>query len=115
MSARRPMMPWAGLAAGPGAWAAHTQIAYALAPWTCGHKINLVAPLAALSVIVALAGAAISWRAWHILPQQGPLDAPVSEQPKRFVAAMGTGLGFLFALVILMQGVASLVLSGCAR
>src|SRR5687768_14692367 len=32
---KRRGMPWAGLVAGPTAWAVNTQIGYALVPWVC--------------------------------------------------------------------------------
>lgn len=113
--AKRGMVPWAGLAAGPAAWAINTQLSYALLPWTCAHGFNVIAPAAVFLLSVAISGALLSRRAWLTLPSHGSVDATDSHQPHKMVAGIGVALGTLFALVILMQGAASLVLSGCVR
>jgi len=104
-------VPWAGLAAGPAAWAVSTQLNYALASWACARGAALVvAGLALLFVLAALGGGLLSWRAWRATPA-----APREEggRPHHFLAAIGILTAVLFALVILMQGVAGLVFSGC--
>src|SRR4051794_16315355 len=96
--------PWAGLMAGPGAWAINTQASYALANWTCVARFDLVPALSALLMLIALLGAFVSWRAWRHFPQHAPLDDSTSHEPCGFVAASGVFLGILFAIVILTQG-----------
>lgn len=115
MAVRASTFPWAGLVLGPAAWGLNTQLNYSLVPWTCGHQANLVAPVAAVLAIVAFAGAFVSWRAWREVPAQGSVDAPESHQPPRFLAGIGLTLGILFGLIIVMQGLASLIVSECAR
>src|SRR3954471_21617836 len=56
---------WAGLAAGPAAWAISTQGNYSLLAWICHWKLSPVPPLALVLATVALGGAALSWRAWR--------------------------------------------------
>ena len=108
--------PWAGLAAGPGAWAASTQANYALVPWVCAHHSNLVPVIAAVLALVALAGAFISWRSWNSEAVEViDVEASVAPRPRPFLAGIGVFLGILFALVILTQGAAGLVLNGCER
>lgn len=107
---------WAGLALGPGAWAVGTQLHYALTPWICAHKVNLV-PLAALVLAaVSLLGAFLSWRVWNgAAVEESEANAAVLEAPRPFLAGVSVLLGVLFALVILAQGAAGLVLNGCER
>jgi hypothetical protein len=109
-------MSWAGLYAGPGAWAVSTQTNYALVPWVCAHKINLIPVLALVLAAIALGGAFLSWRSWHSPLVEGTeIGAGIPEAPRPFLGALGALLGILFALVILTQGAAGLVLNGCER
>src|SRR5436305_1201307 len=67
MNVRAPALfvaPWAGLATGPACWALNTQLNYALVPWFCGRGLNVVPVIAAVLVVVSLAGAVWSWLAW---------------------------------------------------
>jgi hypothetical protein len=105
---------WGGLFAGPFAWAVSTQLNYVLAPWQCTHGIRMVVPAAALALaLFALLGGALSWRAWR---RGGAAFKPGREAgTERFVATIGMMAAGLFALVVLMQGTAGLVLDGCVR
>ncbi|MCP8940874.1 hypothetical protein NK718_20295 [Alsobacter sp. SYSU M60028] len=117
MSAPRSERGWpsAGLFVGPVAWLAHTQASYAVTPWMCAHKWPAVPALAAVAVLAALAGAWLSWRA---MPAAGDDDPPGSARagrPTRFAAMAGALVSVLFALVILTQGAAGLMMTGCER
>lgn len=107
--------PWAGLLAGPGAWAVNTQAAYALVNWSCVTRLSPVPFLSAALLLVALTGAFLSWQAWRRLPHRTPVGEPTSHQPRRLVAGIGVLLGILFALVIAVQGAAGLMFDGCER
>lgn len=108
-------VPWAGLAAGPGAWAVNTQTNYALVPWICASKINLVPIVAVVLALLALAGAFLSWRSWQASGGSERHWSSMDGQPRNFLAGVGTLAGLLFALVILTQGAAAFVLQGCER
>jgi hypothetical protein len=114
MNTTRLAVPWAGLYAGPGAWAVSTQANYAATPWVCAHKVNFIPVLALVLAAVALAGAFLSWRAWGAAGGSQAM-AGADGRPRAFLAAVGMLMGILFALVILTQGGAALVLDGCER
>ena len=103
---------WAGLAAGPIAWAVATQVHFAIVPWTCVHggRHLLVPVLAVLFAIIAASGAIVSWRARNRLPSPG---GEAGGHPYAFLARVAAGLAALFTLVILMQGAAGVLFSGC--
>jgi hypothetical protein len=106
---------WAGLALGPASWALNTQINYALVNWECSGGKNLLAVIAAVLAVVSLAGALSSWMAWRRYDAWG---VPVPEQdghPYRLLSAIGVGFGILFAIVIVMQGIAGIFLEPCLR
>jgi hypothetical protein len=104
-------VPWAGLAAGPGAWAVSTQFGYSIASWQCTAKIYPSPWFSALSILIALAGAALSWRAVSD-PDHG-ISPPETMRTRRFLAGASAGIGVLFALVMLMQMAAGLIFGGC--
>ena len=107
---------WAGVFAGPVAWGINTQANYALVPWVCAHKIPLVPILSLVLAAAALAGAVLSWLSWNRpAVKASETHAGIAEAPRPFLGAVGVLISVLFALVILTQGAAGLVLNGCER
>jgi hypothetical protein len=105
--------PWAGLAAGPAAWATGTQLNYALLPWACRHGWNLVPAVAGVLAVLSLLSALSSWLAWrrydglHVPEQDG--------HPRHLLSGIGIAAGLLFAIVIVLQGLAAIIISPCLR
>jgi hypothetical protein len=94
-------LPAAGLFVGAAAWGIQPLICAQGAAW----------PLALLSsslICISLAGAWISYRDVGEEDPQGP-------NPRRMLRWVGTAAGVLFALTILVQGLAALFLTGCER
>ena len=107
-------VPWAGLAAGPVAWAVNHQLSYMIVPWVCAGGVNLIPVLALLFAALAAAGAFISWGSL------GGMEEVVAENhagghPRRMLAAVSILFALLLMLVILIQGAAALVIDACAR
>jgi hypothetical protein len=107
-------VPSAGLYAGPLAWLVSLQAKYALVPWICANKLQLIHPVTLVSMLIGLAGTYVSWRAFATSPEPPP-DRSGGGRPHRFVAAMGVLMSLLFTLVILLQGAAAFFLEGCER
>ncbi|MGX9179859.1 hypothetical protein [Mesorhizobium sp. BHbdii] len=104
---------WGGLLSGPLAWAVSTQLNYALVPWQCKHQVPVVLPVALLLALLSLLGGALSWRAKR---QGGAAFKPErTRSTERFVADLSMLAALLFALVIIMQGSAALILDECLR
>src|SRR4051812_27520078 len=102
---QRLFFAWTGLLLGPACWALNTQVSYALVEWSCGRRMNIAAMLAAAFALVSLAGAAGSWRAWR--QRAGPhASLPKHDGERKLLFGIGVAAGVLFALVILMQGLA---------
>ena len=108
-------LDWAGLAVGPAAWAISTQGNYSIVAWACGRALSPVPPLALGLTLVALLGAALSWRAWQVSGAGHEVLAQQDGRPNAFLALTSALLAVLFAGVIVMQGVAGLILTGCER
>jgi hypothetical protein len=105
-------LDWAGLAAGPAAWGINLQLNYAASSWICGHGTLAVLLVSGGLAAVSALGAALSWRSWRASPSEGELTDGVSF---RLVAGLSVFLGALFAVAILAQGAAALILTGCER
>jgi hypothetical protein len=116
MPVRAGHAAWAGLAAGPGAWAVSTQANYALASWACAHGSSPLVILSLALAIIAGGGAFLSWFSWSgKAVRESEMQAALHPHPRPFLAAIGVFSGLLFALIILTQGAAALVLTGCER
>jgi len=104
---------WAGLAAGPTCWAISTQLNYAMVHWACAHRPNVIPAIAAVLVVISLAGALWSWLAWG--RYEGPgLHIPEQDgHPHDLLCGLGVAAGVLFAMVVAMQGIAGLLLDPC--
>ena len=98
---------WAGLIAGPAAWAVSTQLNFALASWQCVNRIYPVPWIALLLALVSLAGGLISL--------QYRSRADHGETSLRFAALIALLASLLFMLIILLQGFAGLIFTGCER
>jgi hypothetical protein len=102
LAALRGLLPMAGLVAGPAAWALNTQLGQILPYAECGgwFRPSLVFSVAAM--MLSLAGAYLSWRTR-------------GEGTVGFGGRLGALLGLLFAFALLLQGLSTLILSGCDR
>jgi hypothetical protein len=115
MTRDRPGVAWSGLALGVLAVAVSTEAGYSLAYRTCGTSPTLLLLIAAGALIVALTGGLLSARAWRGRGRPGLDEAPERARPSGMMAGIGALASLLFSLVILLQGAAGLIISGCLR
>ena len=102
-----------GFFAGPAAWAAHQQIGYMLVRAGCLSGVLWVPVLTLIAMAVTLAGGYLSWMPWrHSEESEAKSDAM---RTHRFLALLSVLFALLFALAILLQGVATLFLNACQR
>ncbi|MBB4380490.1 hypothetical protein [Bradyrhizobium sp. SBR1B] len=108
------LLYWAGVALGPLAWGINLQGVYALAHFSCETTKLTGTIMSAVLVVVALAGTVISARAVRRGAGAEWTDAQ-GGGPRTFMAWLGVSSGVLFALVIVNQLAASLMISPCLR
>jgi hypothetical protein len=111
---------WAGMLAGPVAWAALLETNYVLSYVACEQRHTWMLHLATAVALALIAGAALA--AWRAAP---PLrDDPKTERPStepaetgliraRFMAIGGLTLCAWFAIVILATEIPTLVIKPC--
>lgn len=104
----------AGVFAGPLAWFVSLQTKYALVPWVCANKAQLIHPVTLASALIGLAGAWLSWRA-YVSCGSASQDPQAGGRPHRFLAMLSVLVALLFTLVIVVQGTAAFFLEGCER
>ena len=105
----------AGIWIGALAWATSTQLNYSLVPWVCASGVRITLWIAAALAIIALLGAGVSTYAFRNRRERLETDTPQAGTPHEMLAALGIAIGILFALIISMQGVAGLFLTGCEK
>ncbi|WP_257167036.1 hypothetical protein [Bradyrhizobium sp. SRS-191] len=99
---------WAGLVIGGLAWAVNTQLGEMLATTDCISAVRPSAVISAALLAVVLIAAGLSW--WR--------DGRPSTRADRtlpFAARLSALTALLFAFAVVLQAIASVVLSGCER
>jgi hypothetical protein len=110
----RPVELWAGILAGPIAFAFVLTIKYAAAQWACMQAHRGVLELVNLAgLVVTLIGGAIAWRALARTPASAPTDGDEPLGIARFMAISGIASSALFAVVTIANGVPQWVLDAC--
>lgn len=104
---RSRLKAWAGLIVGSASWAVSTQANYALVTVMCVAGVRLAFWLAVVLVLASLAASVVSFSQWRRLP---PSDGSMVVS-----AAVGALAGLLFAAVVVLQGMATTVFTGCER
>jgi hypothetical protein len=107
--------PLIGLLVGASAWAISTQLGYSLVSRNCDLAGGVVPLIAAICLAMAVTGGALSLPAWSADERQIVRAGGGDARPRRFFAVITVLTALVFALAILLQGVASLIVSGCQR
>lgn len=97
-----------GLLLAPAAWAVNTQLGRVLPEADCssGWRLSLLASLAFAATALAGSGFARS------LASHQPLGGPRPET-RSFLSRLAILAAILFAFALLLQGAASMILTGC--
>jgi hypothetical protein len=79
----------------------------------CLSGVLWVPVLTLIAMVVTLAGGYLSWMPWRNTEESGA--ASDATRAHRFLALLSALFAVLFALAILLQGVATLFLNACQR
>ena len=102
--------PWLGWIGGIAGWFASQQLGSSFAQLYCdGANLAPMLLLGAVALAVALAGGLMSWGVWRH-PANGA-ERPV--RSRSFIAGTGALAALVFALAIVFQTAASLVIPQC--
>src|SRR4051812_49391926 len=105
---------WAGILAGPIAWALDLTVSYALVKWTCGHQSRFVLHLITLTaLLIIVGGAAASWRAFTRVAPGATEDGPRPMDRGRFMALLGIVTCASFALAVIGNQIPRVLLDAC--
>jgi hypothetical protein len=104
---------WSGLVVPPVSWFISLEANFSLAPLACsGHGKALLYLVSGVALALALAGGGTSWFQHRLLKEANELPPEIHNRNEALAVA-GSGLGFLFALVIVAQSIPVLLFSGC--
>jgi hypothetical protein len=102
-----------GLLLAPAAWFLDLQASYALVKWVCAHDRRAAIVATGLgSLLLMVAGGAMSWRCWIRIRSGAHEDGGQSEDRSYVLALCGLGLSALFALLV-VTSTATRLLSPC--
>lgn len=105
---------WYGLLAGAVAWKLQLVVNYAVVPYACWNRVEILNHAASLLTFsLALSGCWVAWRTWKQAGKDGDVEAGGIVGRSRFMAVGGLALSALFALMILGQWLPNLMLSPC--
>jgi len=110
----RPVALWAGILAGPIAFAFVLTIKYAAAQWACmqSHR-GVLESVNIAGLVVTLLGGAIAWRSLARTPASAPTDGDDPIGIARFMALLGIATSALFVVVHIANDVPQWVLDAC--
>jgi hypothetical protein len=105
---------WMGVALGPAAWAINLQTIYAMTPHACAKPTSATIVLSIAMALIATSGTLISLRSTR---RDAPAELAEMQggRARNFMAWLGVGSGAIFALVILNQLAAAVMISPCLR
>ena len=111
---RRKTLASSGIVLGPAAWAINTELGQILPYIECKGGLRVSAITSIVGVLLSLAGSFASWRVGE---HDGTIAADSREYAERigFVGLLGVLCGLVFAFALALQGLSSLMLSGCER
>ncbi len=109
-----PLPLWAGILAGPVAWAFDLTTSYAVVQWACRAQNHTVFQVITMvSLLVVATGAVVSYKALSSTMHDTPTDGGRPRQRARFMAIVGLSSCALFGLQIVAGAVPHWMLSAC--
>jgi len=111
---RSLLLLWLGLLTAPLGWFLCLQVNYMLVPWICatGQQWTL-SVTTFVGLLLAASSGVVAWRMWQRAGPEWPSEAGGMIPRSRFMAVLGMLMSSLFFLVILAQGIPSVILHAC--
>ncbi|HWQ36670.1 MAG TPA: hypothetical protein VNQ79_27815 [Blastocatellia bacterium] len=107
---------WAGLLAGPLAWALAQQVGYLFVTLDCSYeKTLLLSPVMLVALLMAASGALISWRNWQRAGGELPDEGGTVISRSRFMAVVGLLLSSLALLLVIAEWLPVFFYRQCQR
>jgi hypothetical protein len=106
---------WLGVLGAPFLYLCHHELNYTLVRLACASGKRWILPATSAVFLVLLLGSmGVSWRDIHRvpgMPDDAAPDAPLNRH--RLLSVLGLMTGALFFLLVLAQGIATLILDPC--
>jgi hypothetical protein len=114
LTSRRPIGLWIGFLGPPAAWLGNLQITYSVVPWTCAHGHHwMIHVVTLLFLMLTIVCGAIAWYERAYAGEWSGDKVGGMVGTRRLLGAVGVAGAFLFATIILAQGIAAFFLGPC--
>lgn len=105
---------WYGVLAGAAAWKLQLVVNYALNPYACWHRAEVLGHLASfIAAALAATGVWVAWGIWKRAGKGMETEHGGTVVRARWMALTGIALSAYFVLLILGQWLPNLLLSPC--
>ena len=105
---------WIALLASPIIWLMSFEARFALAPWACTFQNKwALHGVAVAAVLLCLACAFISFRAWRSVGAHEPTPDPGAVPRTNFLAILGIVTGCGTAMIVIAQSIPDFMLGAC--
>ncbi len=112
----RQLVLWLGMLAPPSLFLIGLGVAYTVVPFACRDRSPVTLHITSFAFLIAtLAPGVLAWREWRRAGSEWPDDGHGVEPSERFMAALGTLGSAFFALLVIAQWAAMLVVPYCRR
>ncbi|HEY4113501.1 MAG TPA: hypothetical protein VGM17_05510 [Rhizomicrobium sp.] len=112
---RGDFLPAAGFFFGGVGWAFSTLVGFDYAFPSCARQMMASGIVAIIGLVIAAAGALVSWRAARVLQAINVAPAMPARHTRIFLARFGMLAAALFGFAIVLQLAAALVFTGCEQ
>lgn len=112
---RSRVLPCAGLVAPPALWAVNTQLGEILPYAECGAPLKYAALTSLPAALLSLGAGLLSWRVTVRNRSDATLGITPYPASYEFVGLLSVLMGAAIGFALVLQGLSSLVLTGCER
>jgi hypothetical protein len=103
------LLLWAGLWVAPLVWAVNMQLGQILPYTDCRSQLHVSAVVSLIAAVIAALSGLASWRSAK------PSSADALGETASFAGTVSSLAALVFTFALIMQGIASMVLTGCER
>jgi hypothetical protein len=112
---RSDILPFAGLVLPPMLWAVNTELGQLLPYAECGSPLKYAAITSLPAAILSLGAGLLSWQATARNRSDAALGVTPYPASDAFVGLLSALMGATIGFALFLQGLSSLVLTGCER
>ena len=112
---RRGVLASLGLICAATLWAVNVQLGLVIPYPGCRHQLPLAGVGSVTAIAVSVVTALCSLRAYRVLGRRPGRPASGARRSLHLLAGLGVGAALVFLVALVLQALASFILTGCER